>query len=108
MSYEWLPIVDREGRLGRFASKGPETDSVRVVLESGERLTLPRTHVIYRGDGTYHPPRAFASLPELPRPNLIRPLLPAARSRGPLAFLPKPSVMNIHATQARATCTQAR
>ena len=95
MSYEWLPIVDGEGRSGRFASQGPESDSVRVVLESGERLTLPRAHVIRRGDGTYHSPRAFSSLPQPPRTNLIKPLLPAARSRGPLAFMAKPSALRL-------------
>ena len=102
MSYEWLPIVDREGRPGRFASHAPESESVRVVLESGERLTLPRTHVIRRADGTYHAARAFSSIPQPPRPSPICPLLPAARSRGPLAFVPRPRGLHFQAQSRTA------
>jgi hypothetical protein len=90
MSYEWLPIVDREGRSGRFAAAGSESESVRVVLESGERLRLPRSHLIPGADGTYHSARDFASLREPPQGSLITPLLPAALRRGPLAFVPRP------------------
>jgi uncharacterized protein (TIGR02271 family) len=59
---EWYPIVDAEGRRGRFASATSSEASLQVLLDSGERLQVPRSSVQADGGGAYRFAHNFASL----------------------------------------------
>ena len=59
---QWYPIVDAEGRRGRFASAASGEASLQVVLDSGERLQVPRASVHADGEGAYRFLHNFASL----------------------------------------------
>ena len=59
---QWYPIVDADGRRGRFASAPSDASSLHVVLDSGERLQVPRASVRAEGEGAYRFTHNFASL----------------------------------------------
>ena len=58
---QWYPIVDAEGRRGRASTEAGET-SVQVLLDSGERLQVPRDSVRMDDEGAYRFVHSFASL----------------------------------------------
>lgn len=59
---EWIPIVDSEGRRGRFRRTASEPANVEVSLDSGEQLTVPRTSIEQATAGSYRLQHSFASL----------------------------------------------
>jgi uncharacterized protein (TIGR02271 family) len=59
---EWYQIVDADGRRGRFTISTADGAHIQVELDSGERLTMPRTYAVRGDDGSYRFQHRFASL----------------------------------------------
>ncbi len=62
MQEEEQAIVDSMGRRGSFTSSTADPSRIEVRLDTGERLSLPRTQLIDSADGTKALQHSFESL----------------------------------------------
>ena len=66
MQEHWDWLLDRDGRRARFRSSASDSNRVEVLLQTGERITVPRTLVLTSAEGGYRIAHSFESLLELP------------------------------------------
>lgn len=62
MQGQWYPVVDAEGRRGRFTASAADASRVEVELDSGERLLMPRAFIVDAPDGSHRFEHPFSAL----------------------------------------------
>jgi uncharacterized protein (TIGR02271 family) len=76
MQGQWYPVVDAEGRRGRFATSAADPSRIEVELDSGERLLMPRALIVDGPDGSHRFEHAFSALLDVsPGSALILPVI---------------------------------